>query len=88
VDFLKTSTGKVPVNATPEAVTTMLEALAGADGRCGIKIAGGVRTLADAQAYLDLVESRLGAEWIDPAHVRIGASGLFAELATVLSAQS
>jgi len=88
VDFLKTSTGKVPVNATPEAVTVMLEAIATAAGRCGIKIAGGIRTLADAQAYLELVESRMGGEWIDPVHVRIGASGLFAELAAVLSAQS
>ena len=85
VDFLKTSTGKVPVNATPEAVTTMLEALAGADGRCGIKIAGGVRTLADAQAYLDLVATRMGTDWIGPRHVRIGASGLYDELATILS---
>lgn len=86
VDFLKTSTGKVPVNATPGAVETMLEAIASAAGRCGIKIAGGIRTLADAQAYLGLVESRMGADWIEPAHVRIGASSLFAELAAVLSA--
>jgi len=86
VDFLKTSTGKVPVNATPEAVALMLEAIAVDGGRCGIKIAGGVRTLADAQAYLDLVESRMGADWIGPAHVRIGASGLYDELATLLSA--
>jgi deoxyribose-phosphate aldolase len=84
VDFLKTSTGKVPVNATPEAVTLMLEAIAAADGRCGIKIAGGVRTLDDAQTYLDLVESRMGADWINPAHVRIGASSLYTDLAAAL----
>lgn len=88
VDFLKTSTGKVPVNATPEAVTMMLEAIAAAAGRCGIKIAGGVRTLGDAQGYLDLVELHMGADWIDPAHVRIGASSLYAELAAVLSSSS
>ena len=86
VDFLKTSTGKVPVNATPGAVALMLEAIAADGGRCGVKVAGGIRTLADAQAYLELIESRMGADWIDPAHVRIGASSLYDELATLLSA--
>jgi len=86
VDFLKTSTGKVPVNATPAAAAVMLDAIAAAGGRCGFKAAGGIRTLADAMVYLDLAEARLGAGWIDPAHFRIGASALFAELAAILSA--
>jgi deoxyribose-phosphate aldolase len=85
VDFLKTSTGKVPINATPEAAAMMLEAIAAQGGRCGLKVAGGVRTLADAASYLDLVEARMGATWITPAHLRIGASALFAELRDALA---
>lgn len=88
VDFLKTSTGKVPVNATPAAAVAMLDAIAGAGGRCGFKAAGGIRTLADATVYLELAEARLGSGWSDPAHFRIGASVLFAELTTILSAAS
>ena len=85
VDFLKTSTGKVAVNATPEAATLMLDAIAEDGGRCGFKAAGGIRTLADASIYLDLAESRFGAGWIDPAHFRIGASALFADLTAALA---
>lgn len=85
VDFLKTSTGKVPVNATPDAATLMLDAIAEDGGRCGFKAAGGIRTLAEAAVYLDLAESRLGAGWADPAHFRIGASALFAELVATLA---
>jgi len=86
VDFLKTSTGKVPVNATPAAAVVLLDAIAAAGGRCGFKAAGGIRTLADATVYLELAEARLGSGWSDPAHFRIGASALFAELTTFLSA--
>ncbi|MHB1273675.1 MAG: deoxyribose-phosphate aldolase [Rhodanobacter sp.] len=88
VDFLKTSTGKVSVNATPAAAVVMLDAIAAAGGRCGFKAAGGIRTLADAKVYLDLAEARLGGGWSDPAHFRIGASALFAELTAILSAAS
>lgn len=84
VDFLKTSTGKAPVNATPQAAALMLDAIAADGGRRGFKAAGGIRTLADAAIYLGLVEARLGHDWITPAHVRIGASTLFAELTAAL----
>lgn len=77
VDFLKTSTGKVAVNATPEAAAVMLDAIAARGGRCGFKAAGGIRTLVDARVYLELAQARLGAEWVDPARFRIGASALF-----------
>jgi deoxyribose-phosphate aldolase len=86
VDFLKTSTGKVPVNATTEAAAIMLDAIAAAGGRCGFKAAGGIRTLPDAQRYLQLAESRLGAAWPSAAHFRIGASALFDEITAALSA--
>lgn len=77
VDFLKTSTGKVPVNATPEAAAVMLDAIAARGGRCGFKAAGGIRTLAEARVYLALAQERLGADWVQPARFRIGASALF-----------
>ena len=86
VDFLKTSTGKVGVNATPAAAAIMLDAIADFGGRCGFKAAGGIRTLADAHTYLELAESRLGADWITPAHFRIGASALFGEITAALAA--
>ncbi len=83
-DFLKTSTGKVPVNATPEAATVMLDAIAARGGRCGFKVSGGVRTLADGRIYLGLAEDRLGAGWITPEHFRIGASSLLGEILAAL----
>jgi deoxyribose-phosphate aldolase len=88
VDFLKTSTGKVSVNATPEAAAIMLDEIAAAGGRCGFKAAGGIRTLSAAAAYLELADARLGADWVTPQHFRIGASALFDELAAVLAATS
>lgn len=84
VDFLKTSTGKVPVNATPEAAATMLSVIAEAGGQCGLKVAGGIRTLEEAAVYLALASERMGADWIGPRHLRIGASALFAELRAAL----
>lgn len=81
-DFLKTSTGKVPVGATPEAARTMLRAIA-ADARgsqVGFKASGGVRTVADAALYLGLVAEHLGADALVPARCRIGASGLLDDI--------
>jgi len=76
VDFLKTSTGKVPVNATLEAAAILLDTIAAGGGRCGFKAAGGVRTLDEAAAYVALAERRLGADWVTARHFRIGASAL------------
>lgn len=84
-DFIKTSTGKVAVNATPEAARVMLEAIR-ARGRGGFKAAGGVRTVADAAIYLALADGILGAGWADAAHFRIGASALLGELRRALAA--
>ncbi len=63
-DFLKTSTGKAAVNATPEAVRVMLETIEEEGGKVGLKVSGGLRTLADAQGYRALVEERFGAGWV------------------------
>ena len=75
-DFIKTSTGKSPVSATPEAVSTMLDAIAEADRTVGIKPSGGIRTVADAELYLGLAEHRLGTDWPTPETFRFGASSL------------
>jgi deoxyribose-phosphate aldolase len=75
-DFIKTSTGKIPVSATPEAARVMLEVIAGADHIVGIKPSGGIRTLDDAQIYLALADEVLGDSWATPQTFRFGASGL------------
>lgn len=75
-DFLKTSTGKVRVNATPEAARVLLQAIARRGGRAGFKPAGGVRTVAEAGVYLALCDEILGPGWAGPRRFRIGASGL------------
>lgn len=79
-DFLKTSTGKVAVNATLPAAAAMLDAIQAAGGRCGLKVSGGIRTLDDAAPYLALVDARMGPDWATPCHFRIGASALFSAL--------
>ena len=84
-DFIKTSTGKAKIGATPEAARTMLECIHESGGRAGFKAAGGVRTLIDAARYLALAEEILGAGWATPARFRIGASTLLAELRAVVA---
>ncbi len=78
-DFLKTSTGKTGTGATPAAVATMLDVIAGDGGRVGIKPSGGVRTVADANTLLDLAAERLGDDWATPQTFRFGASGLLGD---------
>ena len=79
-DFLKTSTGKVAVNATPEAARVMLECIVEAGGKVGLKVAGGIRSLDDAEVYLAIAQEMLGDDWITSEHLRFGASGLLDEL--------
>lgn len=83
-DFLKTSTGKVAVNATLLAAVAMLDAIEATGGRCGLKVSGGIRTLDDAAPYLALVDACMGADWATPRHFRIGASALFPALLATL----
>ncbi len=75
-DVLKTSTGKIAVGATPEAAEALLGVIREAGGTAGFKAAGGIRSLEDAAAYLEIAERHLGADWITPDHFRIGASKL------------
>jgi deoxyribose-phosphate aldolase len=82
-DFLKTSTGKVAVNATIDAAKIMLEAIKNHGGNCGFKAAGGIKTIAEAFAYIQLAELIMGSSYINPQTFRFGASSL---LNNVLSA--
>ncbi|MFI3318785.1 MAG: deoxyribose-phosphate aldolase [Rikenellaceae bacterium] len=79
-DFIKTSTGKIAQQASPEAVVVMAEAIkayhAATGRKVGIKVAGGVRTPSEAALYYYIVEDILGAEWLCPELFRIGASSL------------
>jgi len=83
-DFLKTSTGKVEVNATPEAAEILLQAIRASGRDVGLKPAGGVRSTADAGVYLDLCDRVMGAGWATPARFRIGASGVLTALLATL----
>ena len=83
-DFIKTSTGKVPVNATPESVYVMCEAIkqfhARTGKRVGLKVAGGVSKAQNALRYLTIINHVLGSEWLTPYYFRIGASQLFDDI--------
>lgn len=83
-DFIKTSTGKAAVSATPEAAVVMCLAIrefAERTGRrVGFKAAGGISTPQDAVLYYTIVERILGPQWLTPALFRIGASSLAGNL--------
>ncbi len=74
--FIKTSTGKTAVSATPAAARVMLTAIRDSGKPVGFKASGGIRTLADAQIYLDLADEIMGPDWVSPDTFRFGASGL------------
>ncbi|WP_249979084.1 deoxyribose-phosphate aldolase [Vreelandella olivaria] len=85
-DFIKTSTGKVPVNATLEATRIMLKAIKASGKKdVGFKAAGGVRTAEEAAEYLALAADIMGSQWVTPRHFRFGASSLLGSLLNTLS---
>ncbi|MCX6325617.1 MAG: deoxyribose-phosphate aldolase [Bacteroidia bacterium] len=79
-DFIKTSTGKTPVSATPEAAFVMCRAISDFYSETGIKVgfkaAGGIVNTADAINYYQIVTYCLGEDWLNNALFRIGASRL------------
>jgi deoxyribose-phosphate aldolase len=83
-DFIKTSTGKVPVAATLPVTLIMLEAVRDfhelTGRRIGVKPAGGIRTTKDAVKYLVLVNETVGEQWLTPDLFRFGASTLLNDL--------
>ncbi|HNT92448.1 MAG TPA: deoxyribose-phosphate aldolase [Bacteroidales bacterium] len=79
-DFIKTSTGKISVSATPEAAWVMCCAIRDYYNETGIMIgfkpAGGIVTPDDALVYYFIVRNVLGQKWLTPNYFRIGASRL------------
>jgi deoxyribose-phosphate aldolase len=79
-DFLKTSTGKIAVGATPGAARILIEVIVAAGRPCGLKLSGGVRTLAQAAGYLHMHDDAFGPEAATPDRLRFGASSLLDEV--------
>ena len=79
-DFIKTSTGKTPIAATPEATWTMCQAIKEWKEKTGkvigYKPAGGIATTPEAVAHYTIVKTVLGNEWLNNKLFRFGASRL------------
>lgn len=79
-DFIKTSTGKVQINATPVAAYVMCECIhkfyEKTGRKVGFKAAGGISTVMDAVCYYTIVSTILGKEWLNPSLFRFGVSRL------------
>ena len=84
-DFLKTSTGKTATSATPQAAYAMLQAISlHGDPRVGFKASGGIRTVAQAGAYIEMTRTALGDAALAPSRFRLGASSLLNDIEAVL----
>ncbi len=83
-DFIKTSTGKEPVNATLPVSLVMIRALRDYGERSGYRIgykpAGGISKARDALTYLALIKDELGRRWLQPDLFRFGASSLLGDI--------
>jgi deoxyribose-phosphate aldolase len=79
-DFIKTSTGKTSVSATPEAAFVMCKAISDFYSETGIRVgfkaAGGIVNPSDAVLYYHIVRYLLGEEWLNNSLFRIGSSML------------
>ena len=91
-DFIKTSTGKVKVNATPQAAWVMCEAIKKyheATGRMvGFKAAGGIASALDAVCYYSIVNTILGRAWMDKRYFRFGVSSLANKLLSAVKQET
>ena len=83
-DFIKTSTGKEPQNATLPVSLVMLRMIRDyhqkTGHRVGFKPAGGIRTAKQALEWQILMNEELGREWLEPELFRFGASGLLTDI--------
>ncbi|MFM9105273.1 MAG: deoxyribose-phosphate aldolase [Chloroflexota bacterium] len=83
-DFIKTSTGKEPVNATLPVGLVMARTIRAYHGRTGhvvgFKPAGGIRSAKAAVDWMIMMKEELGAPWVMPDRFRIGASGLLSDI--------
>lgn len=90
-DFIKTSTGKISVAATPEAALVMCKMIKAyyeqTGNKVGFKVAGGVRTPEDAVIYYSIVKAVLGDEWLTKDLYRIGASSAANNLLSAIVGQ-
>jgi len=88
-DFIKTSTGKEPVNATLPVglvMVRMIRAFRERTGHAvGFKPAGGISKAKDALVWLSLMKEELGREWLEPGLFRFGASSLLGDIERQLS---
>ena len=79
-DYIKTSTGKEKVSATPEAAYVMCQAIKAYHEKTGIQIgfkpAGGINTVMDAVIYYTIVQQVLGKQWLTNKWFRMGTSRL------------
>jgi deoxyribose-phosphate aldolase len=87
-DFIKTSTGKTPLSATPEAAEIMLNAIKASGRPVGLKPSGGIRTVEDAKTYLDLADRIMGQGWATPKTFRIGASSVYDTLIAAIEGKT
>ena len=83
-DFVKTSTGKVAINATIESTKVMLTTIKNSGKRVVFKAAGGVKTVADASEYLALARSIMSDDYLQATTFRFGASSLLSDVYKVL----
>ena len=83
-DFIKTSTGKEPVNATLPVSLVMIRAIRDYFDRTGFRVgykpAGGISKAKDAVTYLSLIKEELGDRWLEPDLYRFGASSLLGDI--------
>jgi deoxyribose-phosphate aldolase len=83
-DFIKTSTGKEPINATLPVSLVMVRAIREYHEKTGYKIgykpAGGISKAKDALTYLSLIKEELGDQWLNPELFRFGASSLLGDI--------
>jgi deoxyribose-phosphate aldolase len=90
-DFIKTSTGKEPVNATLPVGLVMVRAIRDyfehTGYRVGFKPAGGIRTAKQALDWLILIKEELGPDWMSSRWFRFGASGLLSDIERQLEHQ-
>ena len=91
-DFIKTSTGKIGVNATPSFALLMSEAIRDhfeqTGVKVGLKLAGGIRTAKQSWQYLVIVNETLGGDWLTPQRFRLGASSLLNDVLMQLRMQA
>lgn len=87
-DFLKTSTGKTAIGATPEAANIILTHIKNSGKPIGFKASGGVKTLEDAQIYVNLTREILGESAFSPTRFRIGTSRLLEDILCAFPNQS